>query len=126
MSIVTNPLVYLLISYLLRVDMFLFPLLVYKKHYPPSLTDNIWRLKNIGKDGPIDKRLESEGIRNVQDFLKLNTIDPERLKAVRTRVVHMILLHIQIFRHGELYIHPCMLLNSTHCYVRSSARRHVR
>lgn len=57
-------------------------LLVYKKHYPPILTDNIWRLKNIGKDGPIDKRLESEGIKNVQDFLKLHTIDPDKLKNV--------------------------------------------
>jgi hypothetical protein len=55
---------------------------VYKKHYPPSLTDNVWRLKNIGKEGPIDKRLESEGIKNVLDFLKLNTIDPEKLRKV--------------------------------------------
>ncbi|KAL6644276.1 hypothetical protein ACP70R_015884 [Stipagrostis hirtigluma subsp. patula] len=55
---------------------------LYKKHYPPLLTDNVWRLKNIGKDGPIDKRLESEGIKNVQDFLKLNTIDPDKLKAL--------------------------------------------
>ncbi|CAL5011938.1 unnamed protein product [Urochloa decumbens] len=55
---------------------------LYKKHYPPLLTDNIWRLKNIGKDGPIDKRLESEGIRTVQEFLKLNTIDPEKLRAL--------------------------------------------
>ncbi|KAJ1268235.1 hypothetical protein BS78_07G120600 [Paspalum vaginatum] len=53
---------------------------VYKKHHPPFLTDNLWRLKNIGKDGPIDKRLESEGIRTVQDFLKLNTMNPERLR----------------------------------------------
>ncbi|WVZ93343.1 hypothetical protein U9M48_039330 [Paspalum notatum var. saurae] len=53
---------------------------LYKKHYPPFLTDNLWRLKNIGKDGPIDKRLESEGIRTVQDFLKLNTTSPERLR----------------------------------------------
>ncbi|KAF7088386.1 hypothetical protein CFC21_091503 [Triticum aestivum] len=53
---------------------------LYKKHYPPTLTDNIWRLKNIGKDGPIDKRLESEGIKNVQDFLKLHTIDPDKLQ----------------------------------------------
>jgi hypothetical protein len=59
-----------------------FPLLVYKKHYPPILTDNIWRLKNIGKDGPIDKRLESEGVKNVQEFLKLNTMDPDKLKNV--------------------------------------------
>lgn len=75
--------------------MFAFPLLVYKKHYPPALTDNIWRLKNIGKDGPIDKRLESEGIRNVQDFLKLNTIDPEKLRAVRICTQHDISVHIQ-------------------------------
>ncbi|CAM0948932.1 unnamed protein product [Alopecurus aequalis] len=53
---------------------------LYKKHYPPILTDNIWRLKNIGKDGPIDKRLESKGVKNVQDFLKLNTMDPDKLK----------------------------------------------
>ncbi|KAL6842500.1 hypothetical protein ACP4OV_027735 [Aristida adscensionis] len=53
---------------------------LYKKHYPPLLTDNVWRLKNIGKDGPIDKRLGSKGIKNVQDFLMLNTIDPEKLK----------------------------------------------
>jgi len=56
---------------------------VYKKHYPPFLTDNIWRLEKIRKDGPIDKKLESEGIRTVQDFLKLNTIDPNKLRAVR-------------------------------------------
>ncbi|GJN16471.1 hypothetical protein PR202_gb03462 [Eleusine coracana subsp. coracana] len=55
---------------------------LYKKHYPPSLADNVWRLKNIGKEGPIDKRLESEGIKNVQDFLKLNTINPDKLKTV--------------------------------------------
>ncbi|KAG2578348.1 protein SAR DEFICIENT 1-like [Panicum virgatum] len=55
---------------------------LYKKHYPPFLTDNIWRLEKIRKDGPIDKKLESEGIRNVQDFLKLNTIDPDKLRAL--------------------------------------------
>ena len=56
---------------------------MYKKHYPPFLSDNILRLEKIRKDGPIDKKLESEGIRNVQDFLKLNTIDPDKLRAVR-------------------------------------------
>ncbi|CAL5011931.1 unnamed protein product [Urochloa decumbens] len=55
---------------------------LYEKHYPPLGTDNIWRLKNIGKDGPIDKKLESEGIRNVQEFLKLNSTDPERLRSL--------------------------------------------
>ncbi|TVU06459.1 hypothetical protein EJB05_49676 [Eragrostis curvula] len=55
---------------------------LYKKHYPPSLTDNVWRLTNIGKGGPIDKKLESEGVKNVQDFLKLNTIDPDKLRTL--------------------------------------------
>nr|CAB3482779.1 unnamed protein product [Digitaria exilis] len=58
---------------------------LYEKHYPPLLTDNIWRLRNIGKDGPIVKRLESEGIRNVQEFLKLNTIDPAKLRAFHVK-----------------------------------------
>ena len=56
---------------------------MYKKHYPPFLSDNLWRLEKIRKDGPIDKKLESEGIRTVQDFLKLNTIDPNKLRSVR-------------------------------------------
>nr|CAB3502492.1 unnamed protein product [Digitaria exilis] len=58
---------------------------LYEKHYPPLLSDNIWRLKNIGKDGPIVKRLESEGIRNVQEFLTLNTIDPAKLRAFHVK-----------------------------------------
>uniref|UniRef100_A0A453N561 Uncharacterized protein n=1 Tax=Aegilops tauschii subsp. strangulata TaxID=200361 RepID=A0A453N561_AEGTS len=64
---------------------------LYKKHYPPTLTDNIWRLKNIGKDGPIDKRLESEGIKNVQDFLKLHTIDPDKLQNIDNGGQHSIM-----------------------------------
>ncbi|KAL6644279.1 hypothetical protein ACP70R_015887 [Stipagrostis hirtigluma subsp. patula] len=55
---------------------------LYQKHYPPSLTDNVWRLRNIRKDGPIDKRLETEGIKNVQDFLKLYTRDPNKLRTL--------------------------------------------
>lgn len=59
---------------------------MYKKHFPPLLTDNVWRLRNIGKDGPVDKRLEAEGIMNVQDFLKLNTMNPNKLKSVGSPV----------------------------------------
>ncbi|GJN16472.1 hypothetical protein PR202_gb03463 [Eleusine coracana subsp. coracana] len=57
----------------------------YKKHYPPSLTDNVWRLENIGKEGPIEKRLESHGIKNVQDFLKLNTMNPDKLRTAHVK-----------------------------------------
>ncbi|KAL5201637.1 hypothetical protein ABZP36_035991 [Zizania latifolia] len=54
----------------------------YKKHFPPEPTDELWRLKNIRKDGPIHKRLESERVRNVQDFLNLHATHPEKLKKL--------------------------------------------
>jgi hypothetical protein len=74
---------------------------VYKKHYPPILSDNIWRLKNIGKDGPIDKRLESEGVKNVQDFLKLNSMDPDKLKNVSIMLKLYIYLTCKVYTHFE-------------------------
>lgn len=55
---------------------------VYKKHYPPMLEDEVWRLEKIGKDGPFHKKLSSENINNVQDFLKLSVVDLNRLRQV--------------------------------------------
>lgn len=55
---------------------------VYKKHYPPMLEDEVWRLEKIGKDGVFHRRLASEKIETVQDFLKLSVVDPARLKNV--------------------------------------------
>lgn len=54
----------------------------YKKHIPPRPDDEVWRLKNIRKDGPIHKRLESERVRNVQGFLNLHATNPEKLRKV--------------------------------------------
>lgn len=54
----------------------------YKKHYPPMLEDQVWRLKKIGKDGKFHERLEEAGIKNVQDFLKLSVVHPTRLKKI--------------------------------------------
>ncbi|KAK4799638.1 hypothetical protein SAY86_025003 [Trapa natans] len=54
----------------------------YCKHYPPKLEDDVWRLENIGKGGRTHKKLESEGIITVQDFLKMNTIQSERLLGI--------------------------------------------
>ncbi|XP_020695362.1 calmodulin-binding protein 60 B-like [Dendrobium catenatum] len=54
----------------------------YKKHYPPSLTDEVWRLEKIGKDGTFHKRLAAESIYTVQDFLKLLSVDPNRLRKM--------------------------------------------
>lgn len=55
---------------------------LYKKHYPPALEDEVWRLEKIGKDGTFRKKLSKEGIDTVQDFLKLATIDTPQLRAI--------------------------------------------
>lgn len=55
---------------------------VYKKHHPPQLEDEVWRLEKIGKDGAFHRKLAAEGINTVQDFLKLSVVDPIKLKNV--------------------------------------------
>ncbi|KFK41820.1 hypothetical protein AALP_AA2G175400 [Arabis alpina] len=55
---------------------------LYKKHYPPMLEDEVWRLKKIGKDGAFHKKLSSENIKTVQDFLKLSVVDHDRLREI--------------------------------------------
>lgn len=55
---------------------------LYKKHHPPSLFDEVWRLEKIGKDGAFHKRLSRENITTVKDFLILLFIDPTRLRHI--------------------------------------------
>lgn len=55
---------------------------LYKKHYPPALHDEVWRLDKIGKEGAFHKRLNHEKIFTVQDFLRLLFIDPQKLRNV--------------------------------------------
>lgn len=58
------------------------PGLVYKKHYPPALNDEVWRLEKIGKDGSFHKRLNNNGIFTVEDFLRLVVRDQQKLRNV--------------------------------------------
>ncbi|CAM6025459.1 unnamed protein product [Sphagnum balticum] len=53
---------------------------LYKKHYPPALHDEVWRLDKIGKDGAFHKRLNQANIITVEDFLRLVVMDPQRLR----------------------------------------------
>ncbi|KAK4395768.1 protein SAR DEFICIENT 1 [Sesamum angolense] len=53
---------------------------LYKKHHPPALEDEVWRLEKIGKAGAFHQKLASHGINTVQDFLKLFIIDPSKLR----------------------------------------------
>ncbi|CAI9756505.1 unnamed protein product [Fraxinus pennsylvanica] len=55
---------------------------LYKKHYPPVLSDEVWRLEKIGKDGSFHKRLLEAGISTVEDFLRHVTRDPHRLRNI--------------------------------------------
>ncbi|KAG8661559.1 hypothetical protein MANES_01G014500v8 [Manihot esculenta] len=55
---------------------------LYKKHHPPMLDDEVWRLEKIGKDGAFHRKLSAEGINTVQEFLKLSTVDQHRLRRI--------------------------------------------
>ncbi|KAE8691259.1 Calmodulin-binding protein [Hibiscus syriacus] len=52
---------------------------LYKKHYPPHLRDEVWRLERIAKDGASHARLASKNIHNIKDFLRLQVTDPSTL-----------------------------------------------
>ncbi|XVF25895.1 hypothetical protein REPUB_Repub13aG0253200 [Reevesia pubescens] len=55
---------------------------LYKKHYPPALNDEVWRLEKIGKDGSFHKRLSKAGIFTVENFLRLVVRDSQRLRNI--------------------------------------------
>jgi hypothetical protein len=55
---------------------------VYRKHHPPFLEDEVWRLEKIGKEGAFHKRLNKEKIVTVKDFLTLLHLDAPRLRKV--------------------------------------------
>ncbi|KAM0974275.1 hypothetical protein ACFX1X_017740 [Malus domestica] len=53
---------------------------LYKKHYPPALHDEVWRLDRIAKDGALHKKLTKAEIITVEDFLRLLVKDPQKLR----------------------------------------------
>nr|GMC75892.1 calmodulin-binding protein 60 A-like isoform X2 [Ipomoea batatas] len=53
-----------------------------KKRYPPSPTDEVWRLKNIAKDGPFHECLVEKKILTVKDFVVEFQKNHERLRDV--------------------------------------------
>ncbi|KAL7138070.1 hypothetical protein ABFS83_10G137800 [Erythranthe nasuta] len=55
---------------------------LYKKHYPPALSDEVWRLEKIGKDGSFHRRLNNAGIFTVEDFLRLVVRDSPKLRSI--------------------------------------------
>ncbi|KAK3198249.1 hypothetical protein Dsin_021664 [Dipteronia sinensis] len=55
---------------------------VYKKHHPPSLGDEVWRLEKIGKDGKYHTRLASHRIDTVKHFMQMYFTDPTKLREM--------------------------------------------
>ncbi|KAJ3694436.1 hypothetical protein LUZ60_009916 [Juncus effusus] len=54
----------------------------YKKHHPPGLADEVYRLEKIAKGGVFHKRLAQNNIFNVQDLLKLWAVNPGQLREI--------------------------------------------
>ncbi|KAK2450498.1 Calmodulin-binding protein 60 E [Trifolium repens] len=55
---------------------------LYKKHYPPALHDEVWRLDRIAKDGALHKKLIQSRIVTVEDFLRLLVREPQKLRSI--------------------------------------------
>ncbi|OAY63174.1 Protein SAR DEFICIENT 1 [Ananas comosus] len=55
---------------------------LYRKHHPPYLGDEVWRLEKIGKDGAFHKKLALQHVNTVQDFLKLFEVDRHHLREI--------------------------------------------
>ncbi|PWA94254.1 Calmodulin binding protein-like protein [Artemisia annua] len=55
---------------------------LYKKHHPPMLEDEVWRLEKIGKDGAFHKKLAANNIKTVQEFLKLSVVNEPKLRKI--------------------------------------------
>lgn len=55
---------------------------LYKKHYPPALHDEVWRLDRIAKDGALHKKLMKAEIVTVEHFLRLFVREPQRLRSI--------------------------------------------
>ncbi|XP_076923887.1 calmodulin-binding protein 60 B-like [Bidens hawaiensis] len=53
----------------------------YKKHYPPSLGDDIWRLEKITKDGVLHMRFASHNIYTLKDFLQVYTTNDLTMRS---------------------------------------------
>ncbi|XP_057961380.1 calmodulin-binding protein 60 B-like isoform X2 [Malania oleifera] len=85
---------------------------LYKKHHPPSLVDEVWRLEKIAKDGASHKRLASYNINTVKDFLQLYYTNESSLRhmlggATATKIWDTIIGHAKAcpINDGKFYVH---------------------
>ncbi|XVE53682.1 hypothetical protein DITRI_Ditri03aG0022200 [Diplodiscus trichospermus] len=92
---------------------------LYKKHYPPALHDEVWRLDRIAKDGALHKKLLKAEIVTVEDFLRLLVRDPQRLRNIlgsgmSNRMWENTVEHAKTcVLGGKLYVYYTDQINST-------------
>jgi hypothetical protein len=95
---------------------------LYRKHYPPVLGDDVWRLEKIGKEGAFHRKLALHGVKNVQEFLRMLTVKPDELRVVGfSSFFQPALQHLVPPRAGFLISLLCFFLSGT-----DTGRRHDR
>lgn len=55
---------------------------LYRKHYPPHLVDDVWRLEKIGKEGAFHRKLRQNNVVSVQEFVRMLMVKPDELRAI--------------------------------------------
>ncbi|KAG8098808.1 hypothetical protein GUJ93_ZPchr0013g35056 [Zizania palustris] len=88
---------------------------LYKKHHPPVLDDEVWRLKKIGKEGAFHKRLNREKIVTVKDFLTLLHLDAPRLQKILGSGMSTKMWEVTV-EHSK----TCILSDKVHLYYPDS------
>ncbi|KAF8708623.1 hypothetical protein HU200_030002 [Digitaria exilis] len=91
---------------------------LYKKHHPPFLEDEVWRLEKIGKDGAFHKRLNRERISTVKDFLTLLHLDAPRLRKILGGGMSAKMWEATV-EHAE----TCVLTDKVHYYYPDSLNK---
>ncbi|VVB17720.1 unnamed protein product [Arabis nemorensis] len=84
---------------------------LYRKHHPPSLFDEVWRLEKIGKDGAFHKRLNRSNIETVKDFLTHFHLSSLNLRQILGTGMSSKMWEITLD-----HARSCVLDNSVHVY----------
>ncbi|KAJ0442898.1 putative CALMODULIN-BINDING PROTEIN60 [Helianthus annuus] len=84
----------------------------YKKHYPPSLSDEVWRLEKIANDGVLHRRLKSHKIYTLNDFLQVYTTNESWLCTLLggpSNVWKTIVMHAKTcILDDKVYLYRCV------------------
>ncbi|KAG8061573.1 hypothetical protein GUJ93_ZPchr0003g16679 [Zizania palustris] len=88
---------------------------LYKKHHPPVLDNEVWRLEKIGKEGAFHKRLNKERIVTVKDFLTVLHLDAPRLRKILGSGMSTKMWEVTV-EHSK----TCILTDKVHLYYPNS------